>query len=427
MKNYLILSVFIISLGIGLATCSSITDAKVVGEEDLNESLKISGLIYHNEAGWQEVKEQIADGNAYYVKALKNIIKKADAFLELEANPVVNKSIIPPSGDKHDYLSLAPYWWPNPDTKDSLPWIRKDGEVNPLTRGDNTDRNRLAEMLTALDYLTIAYYYTDNALYAQKAMSLMKIWFVDAKTRVNPNINFGQGVPGKSEGRPFGVIEWNRITRVVTALQILDESNLLDPTLKKAMNNWLSDYTDWLLTSKLGKQEGSTLNNHANWYDYQVIGLLIYLNRLEEAQARAEAVKNRRIEKQIAIDGSQPEELSRTKSLSYSTMNLKAMVLVGALAQKLDIDLLQYKTKEGKSYLKAAKFLMPYVKGEKEWVHEQISTGGWQAVVDERLIPLFSIMSSIYQKPLLPQEINMQEKLSALERLKFPPILYTKN
>ena len=70
---------------------------------------------------------------------------------------------------------------------------------------------------------------------------------------------------------------------------------------------------------------------------------------------------------------------------------------------------------------------MPYVKGEKEWVHEQISTGGWQAVVDERLIPLFSIMSSIYQKPLLPQEINMQEKLSALERLKFPPILYTKN
>ena len=35
------------------------------------------------------------------------------------------------SGDIHDYMSLSIYSWPDPEKKDGLPYIIKDGETNP--------------------------------------------------------------------------------------------------------------------------------------------------------------------------------------------------------------------------------------------------------------------------------------------------------
>ena len=44
---------------------------------------------------------------------------------------VMDKQIAPPSGDKHDYMSRATYWWPDPSKPDGLPYIRRDGQTNP--------------------------------------------------------------------------------------------------------------------------------------------------------------------------------------------------------------------------------------------------------------------------------------------------------
>ena len=280
-----------------------------------------------------------------------------------------------------------------------------------MTSKDNTDKRRLSQMWKALKYLGFAFYYTNEAKYAEKAIELLKIWFLNPQTKVYPNVNFGQGIPGKTDGRPFGIIEWTGIAQLVTTLQILKSRNVLDEKFEKDMKQWLNSFLDWLLHSELGKMEGTRENNHANWYDYQVVGLSIYLGRIEEAKQRTETAKRNRIETQIEPDGSQPYEMTRTKSLSYCTMNLKAMILVGALAESIDVDLLHFSTKEGRSLLKAADFLKPYVMGEKDWPHQQITSSGWQGVVEEQLIPLFSIMSSIYRKRLLPQGINMEEKI----------------
>ena len=64
-------------------------------------------------------------------QALKALLVKADAALKQEPLTIVNKPILPSSGDKHDYMSVGPYWWPDPDKPDGLPYIRRDGEVNP--------------------------------------------------------------------------------------------------------------------------------------------------------------------------------------------------------------------------------------------------------------------------------------------------------
>ena len=88
------------------------------------------------------------------------MIAEANEELSKIVNPVTNKTQVPPSGDKHDYMSIAPYRWPNPETEDGFPWIVKDGEINPMTRGDNTDQVRLSEMFGGLSKLSMACYFS---------------------------------------------------------------------------------------------------------------------------------------------------------------------------------------------------------------------------------------------------------------------------
>lgn len=45
--------------------------------------------------------------------------------------------------NKHNYISLATYYWPNPATKNNLPYILRDGYPNP--EGDIYDKNRLRD------------------------------------------------------------------------------------------------------------------------------------------------------------------------------------------------------------------------------------------------------------------------------------------
>jgi hypothetical protein len=56
--------------------------------------------------------------------------------------------MVPPSGSKNDYMSMGPYWWPDPEKPDGLPYIRRDGEVNP--ERDNLDSPQLSKMINAV-------------------------------------------------------------------------------------------------------------------------------------------------------------------------------------------------------------------------------------------------------------------------------------
>ena len=73
-------------------------------------------------------------------------IKRADEHLKKGPYSVTYKKALPPSGDKHDYISMGPYWWPNPKTADGLPYIRRDGEWVDLW-ADNGDHWRVKPII----------------------------------------------------------------------------------------------------------------------------------------------------------------------------------------------------------------------------------------------------------------------------------------
>jgi hypothetical protein len=286
---------------------------------------------------------------------------------------VMDKKLVPPSGDKHDYLSLAPYWWPDPSKPDGKPYIRKDGQVNPETRGDFVDYTRKDHFLGNVNTLGHAFFFSDEIRYAEKVIQLLQAWFVDPATKMNPNLNFGQGVPGSVTGRPFGIIEFGGIKNVLATLEILKYKKALSPVMESSMQHWLKEYALWLVTSPIGMAERDTKNNHGTHYDVQLTEILLYLGEEEKAMQILESVKLKRIASQIEPDGSQPQELARTKSFSYSTMNLGGFVQLAKLGVYCRVDLWNFETSDGRSIRKAIDYMVPFIGDPKKWKYEQIS------------------------------------------------------
>ena len=320
----------------------------------------------------KKVKNQIKKGNETYLPAYHALIEKADKALTEGPFSVMDKKRTPPSGDKHDYLSMGPYWWPDPSKPDGLPYMRKDGEVNPETRGNNVDRSAAAQLFSNVENLGWAYYFSGDEIYAQKALQLLETWFINPETRMNPNLNYAQGIPGRTEGRGIGIIDWAGINRLISPIQILEAGGVLKGETKSKLYLWYTQYLHWLETSKNGVDEDDYFNNHGTWYDAQVVGIELMLGQKQKAKARLEQAKSKRIASQIEPDGSQPHELARTKSMGYSTMNLRGYIHLANMAKTVGVDLWNFKTEDGRSIRKALAYLQPYALGEKNWTHQQL-------------------------------------------------------
>lgn len=303
--------------------------------------------------------------------ALEHLRGEADKMLKATPHSVMEKTRMPPSGDKHDYLSLAPYSWPDPSKPDGLPWINRDGKVNPESR-EGTDHNALSRMCSEVETLALAYRLTKHEPYAAKAVEVAKVWFLDPATKMNPNLEYGQGVPGRSTGRGTGIIDTVGLIKVVQTIGGLEGSTAWTPEIQKGMKAWFRAYLDWLLKSKNGLSEAKAANNHGSWYLAQVAAYATFVGDQERVRTSVELGRER-IATQIELDGRQPLELKRTKSYSYSLYNLEALFILAEYGPSVGVDLFGYRSPDGRTLRAALDYMAPYFKGDSKWPGEQIS------------------------------------------------------
>jgi len=313
----------------------------------------------------------------------------------LAAGPfsVMQKTRTPPSGDKHDFLTLAPYWWPDPAKPGGLPYIRRDGEVNPESK-QGTDDDPFVRMHSLASVLAQAYRETGDERFAARAALLLRTWFLDPATRMNPNLTYGQAVPGHNAGRGAGIIATRRLIRVVEAARMIASSPSWTEADRKGLEAWCAAFATWLQTSPNGREEAAAANNHGTWYDAQLVALLLYTNQRAEAARILETDTKRRLASQIAPDGRQPEEIARTRSWSYSVMNLEGWFAVATLAREAGVDLWNYKTKDGRSIRAALDYLVPFVEGQAKWTTQQITPA-----TNEELVPLLRQAAEVWREP----------------------------
>lgn len=313
--------------------------------------------------------------------AFTGLMSRAEAALTHGPYTVVDKGRVPASGDRHDYMSMGPYWWADPSKPDGLPYVRRDGEMNPERLTDAFDVSDLQALSDDVRALGLAYYFTGEERYALKAAQLLRVWFLDPATRMNPNLNHGQAVPGRVSGRAEGVIDVHRLVPIVESLGLLDPSNALSDTEKAGLRDWFGDLVDWMATSKIGREEAAAANNHGVYYDALISQFALY-SGLEEVARAVIGRTPTRLAAQIEPDGRLPRELTRTRSLHYTTWTIGAAMDLAMLGQCLGVDLWTWRTPDGRSLRAATDFVGAYAGREGEWPYPELDKSEIQGLYD---------------------------------------------
>jgi hypothetical protein len=336
------------------------------------------------------VKTKYRNGEMQKHPAIRRLFREADDALSQKPVSVMEKEEIPPGGTRHDYMSVAPYWWPDTTKPAGAPYIRRDGERNP-DRAKVGDRKRIGDLTEAVATLSLAYYIGGNEDHARHAARLLRTWFLDTATAMNPNLEYAQAIRGRTEGRGSGIIDTYSFAGLIDALELLRGSPFWTDTAAVAMSQWFRDYLHWLRTSDNGMHEAAARNNHGTTYDVQTAMIALFAGESDLARSIIDSSCSRRIATQVEPDGRQPLELARTRSWNYSLLNLDAMFRLAMIGERLGLDLWSYTTGDGRSIRKALDWMIPFALGEREWTTTQIVP-----LERESLYPLLRIAAVKY-------------------------------
>jgi beta-galactosidase len=295
----------------------------------------------------------------------ERILRAAEAALALPPVTITDHPPPLPGGDAHDFHSDSDYWWPDPTKPDGLPYVRRDGETNP----DNFVAHRQAvhAVRDRVAALAAARLVTGDARYATKADELLRVFFLDPATRMNPNLARAQGVRGVSTGRAAGIIDGLHLAEVARAVQVLDREQALPAETVAGLKRWFADLCTWMTTSENGRKEAAAKNNHAVAY---VVQLAAFADLTGDEAILAECRRQFRevfVPNQMAADGSFPEELGRTKPYGYSIFQLDQMATLCQILTTPADDLWAFELPDGRGMRRAVAWLRPYLADKATW------------------------------------------------------------
>ncbi len=315
-----------------------------------------------------ETRSLLRAGEALPREQLEALLPKA---LRTPIVTITDKPRPPPSGDLHDYVSYARYWWSDPKKADGLPFVRRDGHHNEKQVAAG-DRKKIDRLVDAVTVLALGWNRLGREDCARRAGEWLRAWFVDPATRMNPSLDYAQVRLGHNGGRgsPSGIIDTRTFAELVAVLPALETSPALTPADVAAIRRWFADYFHWLETAPVALAERRAQNNHGSWFLVQACAIALYLGEKDAARQLGEEGRAR-IAAQFAPDGSQPAELVRSDALGYSAFNLEALFQLVPLARQAGVELWHYKAPNGASLRAGFDYLRPYNDAPEKWPHQQ--------------------------------------------------------
>jgi hypothetical protein len=349
-------------------TIKNIAQQKIDNKDTKNQS----DFILYDSSTLYKLKNS-SDAPDVIKDSVNKIIKSATSALKVQPLSVVQKKVFPDGADHHEYVSMAIYYWPDISKANGKPYINKDGLINPEKNdNDKYDAARFSKLISTVNTLSLAYYLNGNEAFAKHSAYLLRTWFLDSETKMNPNLDYAQGVPGKDNGRYSGIIDTSSLISIIDSVKMIEKSENWTQEDSTELKNWFSDYVDWLQQSKFGKKEAAATNNHSVWHDAQVACFAYYAGREDISKNIVHQTKTKRIAVQIQNDGSMPRELARTRSMDYTMYNLEAFATLAQIGEKVNVDLWNYTTEGGKGIKLAYSYLYPYLKDKSSWKYQNV-------------------------------------------------------
>lgn len=307
------------------------------------------------------------------------ILKAADAALTLAPITITEYPAKFSKGGPNDFYSEADYFWPNPKTPDGLPYVSRDGESNP----ENFSEHRMAmrHLRDAVAALAAAYKITGEDRYAVKAAELLRVFFLDPGTRMNPNLRFAQAVRGGSPGRSWGIIDGLHLIEIPPAIVAMEKSPAFSPELVAGLKQWFEEMSQWMLTSKNGRAEAAARNNHSVAFWLQIACYARFTGDQKELAKCRRQFEEVFAPKQMAVNGSFPLELARTKPYGYSIFQFDNMATLCQVLSTPDENLWNFQLPDGRGIRRAAAWLYPFLADKSKWPfrHDVQAWNDWPA------------------------------------------------
>lgn len=261
----------------------------------------------------------------------KNYVHKADSIIGNKPVAVTDKTICF-SGDKHNFESLSPYWWPDPKNPDG-PYIARDGEFNPEYK--KYDEPRLAALRINLTFCSKAFFLTGDLRYYDFICLQLDTWFINPETRMTPNFEYCQFIPGRNNGRgnPQGMAETYNFNDILESIRLVNAVKSIGKGRMKALQSWFREFAHWMQTSDYGLQTQDFKNGQLLTFDTTLYNIFIFTGQKSARKAIFKAFPQKRVAKLIKDDGKMPESLRRTKGFFYSVSSLQRFVDFATLAK----------------------------------------------------------------------------------------------
>lgn len=353
-----------------------------------------------NLAIWDYSRLEDIKNNPDLAKDRRELINQAHSYLFQEPVTVTNKSWSFVK-NKHYYVSMAPYWWP--EEKDGkIIYVRRDGQVNPESQ--QLDKNKIAILADRLSRFSIAFFLTEDIKYYEAFVQQLDAWFIKRRTKMYPNFMYSQIVPDQGEvtGRPIGVIEGYPLNSVLDAIRLIDYRKSIGQRRMKKIATWFQQLEEWLLESEMGKSISTSNSNSGVAYDSMLLNISLFIGDEECAQNVVKQFPAKRIYEQIESDGKMPAELARTKAFEYSVYNLQYFFSFLTAAQSAGLSVYN----DNKARIDSAiEYLNHFVSSHEVFPFQQITDWRAQEVRFYRLVASYQRLN-----PTIVDELHIDSE-----------------
>lgn len=355
-------------------------------QRELTRSLQPDRLTAYNLDSLQALAKAPPDTGMALV--YHRLLQEADLAMRRGIHSVLDKAVVPPSGNKQDYYNPTAFWWPDPRTENGLPGEWRNGKPAPGSQlyspeSESYDRTRLQRVLDDTTVLAMAGYASSDARYSEHAARQFRTWFLSSETAMTPHLQFAGFNPRNDpeEGSARGLVDMKDMHVFLDAVRLLRLSGVVSDEEDATFRAWLGAYLEWLQTSEQGQKARRLSDFHGTCYDLQTAAIAIYLGdagSLADVLCRARF----RVGAQFGEFGQQTREVKKARSAHFCSLNLQAWMNLANLAASVGDDLWTFQTENGRGLALAAK-----------WMLTRFDKGKWPYRQDEkfdldRILPL---------------------------------------
>jgi hypothetical protein len=321
-------------------------------------------LLSEDEA--EPIHSAILRKEPWTVDAVRRLRAEADKRLREAPRSVTTDHPAGVNLDPHEYYGEAPFWWPDP-ANPAAPWIRREGHVNP----DRVvaDKIALDSTCDAIFTLGAASFFLDDPRYGRHAARLINAFFLNPKTRMNPNLEHSEAIRGVNDSRG-GSIEGRVFVRALQGMEFLAQSGQWDAREAAATHKWFEEYLRWLEHSKVASEEKTGGSLRASWWAAQVAAIATFLEDKASAQMAFHYYQDTAFPR---AEGRLAREEDRARPLSYTAASAEAMATTCRVAQAQGVDLWNTQAKGGAALAAVIASLTPHIADRKKWDREQMA------------------------------------------------------